>query len=165
MSFEGNVRMVLFFSRRAFKTVKMNPAIQNQNEIPKFMIRMPEFKAEKVTTGDRMFIVGRDYYANDGTIMRDYDIPDYIVTDRLNNIFLYTIDKGKEYWLVINNLASRIVATYDYTGNKSDGYCVNWNIVKAIAPPQLYYLSVAQYNNIIQKAFEAYSYVVLANDE
>ena len=40
----------------------MNTVLQNEKEIPKFMVRLPQFQAEKVTTGDRMFIAGHNYY-------------------------------------------------------------------------------------------------------
>ena len=142
----------------------MNTMLQNEKEIPKFMVRLPQFQAEKVTTGDRMFIAGHNYYYNDGRLYMDYPMPEYWVTDRLNNIYLFSIDEG-EFWLVINNQPARIVAKYEYSGNKKDGYRVEWNVEKAISPKGLSYLSISQFRNIIQKALEAYSYVLLAQYE
>ena len=94
----------------------------------------------------------------------DDPMPEYWVTDRLNNIYLFSIDEG-EFWLVINNQPARIVAKYEYCGNKKDGYRVDWNVEKAISPKGLSYLSLSQFRNIIQKALEAYSYVLLAQYE
>ncbi len=156
---------MIFFAWNDFFGIKRLPGyMANEDEIPKFMCKEPEFKPEALTTGDRMFIASHTFYYNDGRIYKNYAMPKFWVTDRINNLFMMSIEED-EYWLIVNNQPVRVNADFDYEGNMKDGYHVSWDIRRVITPSVLYYISDAQMQKIVKKAFEAYAYIILEKNE
>lgn len=164
MSF-GWEEFMIFFAWNDFFGIKRLPGyMANEDDIPKFMCKEPEFKPEALTTGDRMFIASHTFYYNDGRIYKNYAMPKFWVTDRINNLFMMSIDED-EYWLIINNQPVRVNADFYYEGNMEEGYHVSWDIRRVITPSVLYYISDAQMQKIVKKAFEAYAYIILEQNE
>ena len=178
--------MIFFVWNDFFGIHRLRDSMQDINEIPKFMCKEPEFKPETLSTGDRMYVSSFSFYYNDGRRYKHYDMPKFWVTDRINNLFMLCIDEHvyekeagnrfyaldtdrftdpMEYWLIVNNQPVRIAASFEYTGDKNQGYQVSWDIAKVIVPSALYYISENQMQNIIKKAFEAYAYILLAQRE
>ena len=156
---------MIFFAWNDFFGIKRLPGyMANEDDIPKFMCKEPEFKPEALTTGDRMFIASHTFYYNDGRVYKNYTMPKFWVTDRINNLFMMSIDDD-EYWLIVNNQPVRVNAEFDYEGNIEDGYHVSWDIRRVITPSVLYYISDAQMQKIVKKAFEAYAYIILEKNE
>ncbi len=185
--FWGTEEFMIFFVWNDFFGIhRLQGNLQNEDAVPKFMCKEPEFKPETLTTGDRMYVSSFSFYYNDGRKYKNYNMPKFWVTDRINNLFMlcidetvyereagnrfYTLDATRypnpmEYWLVINNQPVRIAASFEHTGDKENGYQVSWDIAKVIVPSVLYYISETQMQNIIKKAFEAYAYILLAQKE
>ena len=156
---------MIFFAWNDFFGIKRLPGyMANEDEIPKFMCKEPEFKPETLTTGDRMFIASHTFYYNDGRVYKNYTMPKFWVTDRINNLFMMSIDED-EYWLIVNNQPVRVNAEFDYEGNMKDGFHVSWDIRRVIVPSVLYYISEIQMQKIVKKAFEAYAYIILEKNE
>ena len=156
---------MIFFAWNDFFGIKRLPGyMAYEDEIPKFMCKEPEFRPEALTTGDRMFIASHTFYYNDGRVYKNYTMPKFWVTDRINNLFMMSIDED-EYWLIVNNQPVRVNADFDYEGNMEDGYHVSWDIRRVITPSVLYYISDAQMQKIVKKAFEAYAYIILEKNE
>ena len=111
-----------------------------------------------------MFIASHTFYYNDGRVYKNYTMPKFWVTDRINNLFMMSIDDD-EYWLIVNNQPVRVNAEFDYEGNMENGFHVSWDIRRVIVPSVLYYISEIQMQKIVKKAFEAYAYIILEKNE
>lgn len=177
--------MIFFMWNDFFGIHRLQSNLQDVDAVPKFMNREPEFKPETLTTGDRMYVSSFTFYKNDGRRYHTFEMPKLWVTDRFNNLFMLCIDSSvyetesqnafytthsdsenlMEYWLIINNQPIRIAASFRYEGDKKEGYHVSWDIAKIIVPSVLYYISDYQMQNIVKKAFEAYAYILLAQEE
>ena len=164
MSFGWEEFMIFFAWNDFFGIHRLPGYMADENDIPKFMCKEPEFKPEALTTGDRMLIASYTFYYNDGRIYKNYTMPKFWVTDRMNNLFMMSIDEG-EYWLIINNQPVRVNADFYYEGNMKEGYRVSWDIKRVVTPSVLYYISDVQMRKIVQKAFEAYAYIILEKNE